>query len=114
MYDLVIDRAKLTSLLYDLFIDRASPVQADEDDDEEVPKKRKVEIDAEDDEEEEEEKNSEVDEDSQSQFTTSTAPMLSSPQYTKYTRSLIKLLVGETIVNNWLKQGKELCVLSFL
>lgn len=76
--------------------DRASPVQAEEADKPEEPAEPL----------EEEKEESVVDEDSQSQFTTSTAPMLSSPQYTKYIRSLIKLLVGETILNNWLKQGK--------
>ncbi|XP_053409232.1 uncharacterized protein LOC123561373 isoform X4 [Mercenaria mercenaria] len=45
-----------------------------------------------------------VDEDSQSQYTTSTTPMLSSTQYNRYMKSLIKLLVGEITLNNWLKQ----------
>jgi len=48
---------------------------------------------------------SEADEDSQSQFTQSSTPMLSSTNYNKYIRSLIKLLIGEETLNNWLKQG---------
>lgn len=80
-------------LLYFL-ADRASPVLV-EDKPEDLGEDEK-----------EEDGETEVDEDSQSQYTQSTAPMLSSTQYTKYIKSLIKLLVGETILNNWLRQGR--------
>ena len=38
--------------------------------------------------------------------------MLSSTQYNKYMKSLVKLLVGETTLNNWLKQGMYTCTCS--
>ncbi|XP_052258855.1 uncharacterized protein LOC127863384 isoform X2 [Dreissena polymorpha] len=46
----------------------------------------------------------EGDEDSQSQFTTSSGPMLTSTQYNKYIKSLIKILIGEALLNTWHKQ----------
>ena len=44
-------------------------------------------------------------EDAQSQYTQSTAPMLSSTQYSKYIKSLIKLLMGENVLNEWIREG---------
>ena len=43
--------------------------------------------------------------DTQSQYTQSTAPMMNSSQYTKYMRSLIKLLIGEKVLHEWVKEG---------
>ena len=52
------------------------------------------------------ENDSEGGDDTHSQYTQSTAPMLSTIQYTKYIKSLVKLLVGETVLNEWIKEGK--------
>ena len=51
------------------------------------------------------ENDSEGGDDTHSQYTQSTAPMLSTIQYTKYIKSLVKLLVGETVLNEWIKEG---------
>jgi hypothetical protein len=44
--------------------------------------------------------------DVQSQFTESSAPILTTAQYSRYVRSLIKLLVGETTLNDWIRKGQ--------
>ncbi|KAJ8316357.1 hypothetical protein KUTeg_006371 [Tegillarca granosa] len=51
------------------------------------------------------EEGSEADkDDKESQVTTSSAPMLTSMQYNRYVVSLIKILVGERTLNDWLKK----------
>lgn len=39
------------------------------------------------------------------EYSESSAPVLTSSQYTRYMRSLIKLLVGETTLNEWIRKG---------
>ena len=34
-----------------------------------------------------------------------TSPVLTSTQYNRYVGSLIKVLVGETILNDWMRKG---------
>ncbi|XP_069115919.1 uncharacterized protein [Argopecten irradians] len=46
----------------------------------------------------------EGDEDNASQVTSSSAPLLTSTQYNKYVVSLVKLLVGERTLNDWLRK----------
>jgi len=48
-----------------------------------------------------------MDEDNESEMTQSTAPLLNTSQYNKYVVSLIKLLVGETTLNDWLRKGMK-------
>ncbi|RUS89314.1 hypothetical protein EGW08_002921, partial [Elysia chlorotica] len=48
------------------------------------------------------EEDGDMDDDLRSEITTSTAPVLTSSQYNKYVRSLIKLLVGEPRLNEWI------------
>jgi hypothetical protein len=50
-----------------------------------------------------EEEGSDVQDDNQTDVTAS--PVLTSTQYNKYVMSLIKLLVGETILNDWMRKG---------
>lgn len=45
------------------------------------------------------------DEDKDSMVTQSTTPMITSVQYNKYVLSLIKLLVGERTLNDWVRKG---------
>ena len=45
------------------------------------------------------------DDDDQTQFTESSAPILTTSQYSRFVRSLIKLLVGETTINDWIRKG---------
>lgn len=45
-------------------------------------------------------------EDGESEVTQSTTPMITSLQYNKYVLSLIKLLVGERTLNDWVRKGK--------
>ncbi|XP_076457719.1 uncharacterized protein LOC143291635 isoform X3 [Babylonia areolata] len=44
------------------------------------------------------------DDDARTQFTESSAPILTTSQYSRYLRSLIKLLVGETTLNEWIRK----------
>ncbi|XP_070202269.1 uncharacterized protein [Littorina saxatilis] len=44
------------------------------------------------------------DDDGQTQFTESSAPILTTSQYSRYVRSLIKVLVGETTLNEWIRK----------
>ncbi|GFO25145.1 dynein beta chain, ciliary-like, partial [Plakobranchus ocellatus] len=50
------------------------------------------------------EEDGDMDDDLRSEMSTSTAPVLTASQYNKYVRSLIKLLVGEPRLNEWLMQ----------
>ena len=50
----------------------------------------------------------EDDDDVASQFTETTAPILTTSQYSRFVRSLIKLLVGETTLNEWIRKGEQL------
>lgn len=53
------------------------------------------------------------DEDKDSMVTQSTTPMITSVQYNKYVLSLIKLLVGERTLNDWVRKGNgSHCFLS--
>lgn len=47
-----------------------------------------------------------LEEDGESEVTQSTTPMITSLQYNKYVLSLIKLLVGERTLNDWVRKGK--------
>lgn len=46
-------------------------------------------------------------EDKDSMVTQSTTPMITSVQYNKYVLSLIKLLVGERTLNDWIRKGND-------
>ena len=52
------------------------------------------------------------DDDNQTQFTESSAPILTTAQYSRYLRSLIKLLVGETTLNDWIRKGNSAAVVK--
>lgn len=53
-------------------------------------------------------------EDKDSMVTQSTTPMITSVQYNKYVLSLIKLLVGERTLNDWIRKGIMTHIALFL